>query len=142
TEPNQAALQRTATAKRFHSTVTLTSSFRRNWRRNLFNPIGQAARIGNSENTRFRWGKYTTPASVDRDFHLHFDITPVYTNLSSLSKNWIAGGPADETVCPTSLVVQGFAKLGGAGGLACRANFHNFFNFLFRDGVGFVCWAA
>src|SRR5438552_6200436 len=27
-----------------------------------------------------------------------------------------------ETVCPTSLAVQGFAKLGGAGGFACRAN--------------------
>ena len=32
-------------------------------------------------------------------------------------------GPADETVCPTSLAVQGFAKLGGAGGFACRACF-------------------
>ena len=31
--------------------------------------------------------------------------------------------PADETVCPTSLAVQGFAKLGGAGGFACRACF-------------------
>jgi len=25
-------------------------------------------------------------------------------------KNWLPGGPADETVCPTFLAVQGFAN--------------------------------
>src|SRR6266571_1357058 len=45
--------------------------------------------------------------------------------------NWLPGGPA--TLCPTSLAVQGFAKLGGAGGFACRAIFSHLLTSLSRS---------
>jgi len=49
-----------------------------------------------------------------------------------------SGGSADENRLPHLACYEGFAKLGGAGGFACRANFSRLLSLRLSTGTGCV----